>query len=50
MAKFHACPKRRPTPSGILGPDEITRILDQTNNLKHWTIIATFARHRLGLQ
>jgi integrase/recombinase XerD len=36
-----ACPKRRPTLPGTLSPDEITRILDHTNNLKHWTIIAT---------
>jgi site-specific recombinase XerD len=26
----------------VLSPDEITRILDRTRNLKHWAIIATF--------
>ena len=26
----------------MLSPDEITRILDRTINLKHWTILATF--------
>ena len=36
-----ACPKRRPTLPGIVSPDEVTRILDHTTNLKHWTIIAT---------
>ena len=37
-----ARPKRRPTLPGILSANEITRILDHTNNLKHWTILATF--------
>lgn len=35
-------PKRRPGLPGILSPDEVTRILDHTTNLKHWTVIATF--------
>src|SRR5689334_9440440 len=35
-------PKRRPGLPGQLTAEEITRILDHTNNLKHWTIIATF--------
>src|SRR3982074_2191909 len=33
--------KRCQLPS-VLSAGEITRILDQTRNLKHWTIIATF--------
>ena len=37
-----ARPKRRATLPGILSAHEITRILDHTNNLKHWTILATF--------
>lgn len=37
-----AQPKRRPGMPGILSADEVTRILDHTTNLKHWTIIATF--------
>jgi integrase/recombinase XerD len=37
-----ARPKRRPTLPGTLSAAEITRILDHTNNLKHWTILATF--------
>jgi site-specific recombinase XerD len=37
-----APPKRRPTLPGILSAAEITRILDHTNNLKHWTMLATF--------
>lgn len=37
-----AQPKRRPGLPGILSADEVTRILDHTSNLKHWTIIATF--------
>jgi integrase len=37
-----ACPRRRPTLPGILSAHEVTRILDHTNNLKHWTILATF--------
>jgi len=35
-----ACPKRRPTLPGILSAEEITRILDHTRNLKHWTMLA----------
>jgi integrase/recombinase XerD len=34
-------PKRRATLPGILSPDEITRMLDRTVNLKHWTILGT---------
>jgi site-specific recombinase XerD len=34
--------RRHPTLPSILSPAEITRILDHTWNLKHWTIIATF--------
>jgi integrase/recombinase XerD len=37
-----ACPKRRPTLPGMLSRSEMTRILDPTHNLKHWTILATF--------
>jgi len=37
-----ACPKRRPTLPGMLSRSEMTRILDHTHNLKHWTILATF--------
>lgn len=37
-----ARPKRRPTLPGTLSVEEVTRILDRTHNLKHWTIIATF--------
>jgi hypothetical protein len=37
-----ARPKRRPTLPGFLSPEEVTRILDHTHNLKHWTILATF--------
>ena len=37
-----ACPKRRPTLPGMLSRSEITRLLDHTHNLKHWTILATF--------
>jgi len=37
-----AAPKRRVSLPTILSPEQITRILDRTNNLKHWTIIATF--------
>ena len=36
-----ARPKRRPTLPGILSAEEVTRILDHTRNLKHWTILAT---------
>jgi integrase len=35
-------PKRRPLPITVLTTEEITRIHDQTHNLKHWTILATF--------
>src|SRR6516225_3757368 len=35
-------PKRRPLPITVLTAQQITRILDQTHNLKHWTILATF--------
>src|SRR5215469_13227619 len=35
-------PKRHPLPITVLTPEQITRILDQTHNLKHWTILATF--------
>ena len=35
-------PKRRLTLPGILSPDEVTRMLDGTHNLKHWSILATF--------
>jgi len=34
--------RRRPKLPTVLSADEITRILDHTNNLKHWAIIATF--------
>jgi integrase/recombinase XerD len=37
-----AAPKRRPRLPTVMNPEEITRILDRTTNLKHWTIIATF--------
>jgi integrase/recombinase XerD len=37
-----ARPKRRPTLPGMLSQNEVSRILDHTTNLKHWTIIATF--------
>jgi integrase/recombinase XerD len=35
-------PKRRPTLPPTLTVQEVTRILDHTSNLKHWTILATF--------
>src|SRR5580704_17881051 len=35
-------PKRRHTLPGTLTADEVTRVLDGTHNLKHWTILATF--------
>jgi integrase/recombinase XerD len=35
-------PKRRLTLPGILSTDEVTRMLDGTYNLKHWSILATF--------
>jgi site-specific recombinase XerD len=34
-------PKRHPQLPTVLSADEITRILDATRNLKHWTIMAT---------
>ena len=34
--------KRRPTLPPTLSVEEVTRILDHTANLKHWTILATF--------
>ena len=35
-------PKKRPQLPTVLSVEQITRILDCTHNLKHWTIIATF--------
>jgi hypothetical protein len=35
-------PKRRPTLPDVLSVEEITRMLDLTENLKHWSILATF--------
>lgn len=35
-------PKRRLTLPDILSAEEVTRILDSTYNLKHWSILATF--------
>jgi len=37
-----AKPKKRPRLPTVLSPEEITRMLDGTNNLKHWTVLATF--------
>jgi site-specific recombinase XerD len=37
-----APPKKRPQLPTVLSVEQITRILDCTHNLKHWTIIATF--------
>src|SRR5262249_11062992 len=34
-------PKRHPQLPTVLSAEEITRILDATRNLKHWTILAT---------
>jgi integrase/recombinase XerD len=34
-------PKRRPLLPRVLGVEEVTRILDSTLNLKHWTVLAT---------
>src|SRR5439155_12855050 len=45
-----AAPKRRPTLPTILSPGQITRILDRTSNLKHWTIIARSEEHTSELQ
>jgi len=33
--------KRRPQLPTVLSTDEITRMLDRTTNLKHWTVMAT---------
>jgi integrase/recombinase XerD len=35
------CPKRPFSLPTVLSADEITRILDHTRNLKHWTMLAT---------
>lgn len=35
-------PKKRPIAITVLSQDQITRILNHTHNLKHWTIMATF--------
>ncbi len=35
-------PKRRPILPTVLSVEQITRILDCTHNLKHWTMMATF--------
>jgi integrase/recombinase XerD len=35
-------PKRRLTLPGVLSAEEVTRMLDSTHNLKHWSILATF--------
>jgi len=35
-------PKRRPRPITVLSSEQITQMLNQTHNLKHWTILATF--------
>jgi len=35
-------PKRKPLPITVLSAEQITRILNHTHNLKHWTILATF--------
>jgi integrase/recombinase XerD len=37
-----AAPKKRPQAITVLSAEQITRILDNTHNLKHWTILATF--------
>jgi integrase/recombinase XerD len=34
-------PKRRLTLPGVLSAEEVTRMLDSTHNLKHWSILAT---------
>jgi integrase/recombinase XerD len=36
-----ACPKRPLSLPTVLSADEITRILEHTRNLKHWTMLAT---------
>jgi integrase/recombinase XerD len=35
-------PKKRVTLPGIISVEEVARMLDGTQNLKHWTILATF--------
>ena len=35
-------PRRRPSLPTVLSAEEITRMLDLTTNLKHWTIMALF--------
>lgn len=35
-------PKKRVPLPGVLSAEEVTRMLDCTQNLKHWTILATF--------
>jgi len=40
--------RRQPGLPTVLSAEEITRILDRTNNLKHWTMIATF--YAIGLR
>jgi site-specific recombinase XerD len=37
-----AAPKKRPQLITVLSAEQLTRILDHTHNLKHWTILATF--------
>jgi len=36
-----AAPKKRPRLPTVLSPDEVTRMLDHTANLRYWTILAT---------
>ena len=43
-------PKKRLQLPTVLSPAEITRILDHTINLKHWTIMATFYATALRCQ
>ena len=45
-----AVPKRRLQLPAVLSPDEITRILDHTVNLKHWTLMATLYATALRCQ
>jgi len=35
-------PKKRVTLPGVITVEEVARMLDVTQNLKHWTILATF--------
>jgi len=44
-----AAPKRRPRLPTVMSPEEITRILDRTTNLKHWTVLAMFYATALSL-